>query len=332
MRQILAAVLVAGLAPVAFADTVSLNNGDKITGTILEVTSASVVVQTPYAGKLTIELPAVKTMQSEKAVSVADAAGAKQQQFVSPTPDGKTWQKTAAYVPPPPPAPARFTNYLDLGPGWKNQLSIGASNTAGNDETTTFAGALNFHYTKKPDEITLKFEGAYGMSNGAQNAGLFSQTAVWRHDLADRLFGYVGDDVRYDAIKGISLQGTATVGLGYKLVDEDKLKIDVRGGPGITYQRTFDGTTNTSAAAEAGFRLQYIFNERTSLTHEDTYITSLDDFKMWRIHSETALNFKLDLESGLGLKFGFNDDYENEPAAGRKNNDTRLMLSLTLDF
>ena len=53
---------------------------------------------------------------------------------------------------------------------------------------------------------------------------------------------------------------------------------------------------------------------------------------IWRIHSETALNLKLDVESGLGLKFAFNDDYENRPSTGRKNNDTRLMLSLTLDF
>jgi putative salt-induced outer membrane protein YdiY len=326
------ALAIVWTSQLAIADTVSLNNGDKITGTITDISPTSVVVQTAYAGKMTIDRAAVKTLLSEKTVAITSASGQKQNLYVSPAPGDKGWVETAAFVPPPPPAPARHTSYLDLGPNWKNQLAIGASNTTGNDQTTTFAGELNFHYDKKPDELTLKFLGAYGMSNGNQNAGLFAQTAVYRHTVSDRLFLYVDDDVRYDAVKGISLQATATGGLGYKLFDDDKFKLDVRGGPGVTYLRTFDGDSNTAPAAEAGLRAQYILNERVNLTHEDTYTTSLSDFDVWRIHSETALNIKLDLERGLGLKFGFYDDYENQPSTGRKNNDTRLMLSLTLDF
>ena len=338
MRHLLPTLALLACAQLAVADTVSLNNGDKITGTIQELNPTSVIVQTPYAGKLTIDRAAVKTMQSEKAVAVTAAAGGTQQLFLSPTPDGKTWQQTAAFVPPPPPAPAtppappRHTSYLNLGPDWQNQLALGVTNTTGNDETTTFAGELSFHYTHKPDELTLKFLGAYGMSNGAQNAGLFAETAVFRHDISGKLFGYVDDDARYDAMKGISLQATSTFGLGYKVIDEEKFKVDVRGGPGVTYTKTFDDASKFAAAAEAGLRIQYVFNERVNMTHEDTYVTSLCDFNEWRIHSETALNVKLDMERGLGLKFGFNDDYENQPSAGRKNNDTRLMLSLTLDF
>lgn len=330
-----AALALLWVSQVAIADTISLNNGDKITGTIAELNPTSVIVQTPYAGRMTIDRTAVKTLQSEKAVSITAALGAKQDRDVSPGPGEKGWVETTAFVPPPPPAPAtppRHTSYLDLGPHWKNQLSIGAANTTGNDQTTTFAGEVDFHYDKKSDELTLKFLGAYGKSNGAQNAGLLAQTAVYRHILNERLFTYVDDDVRYDAIKGISLQATATGGLGYNVFNGEKFKLDVRGGPGVTYLRTFDDNTNTALAAEAGLRIQYIINERATATHETTYVTSLSDLAYWRIHSETALNFKLDLERGLGLKLSYNDDYENHPASGRKNNDTRLMLSLTLDF
>ena len=341
MRQFLAVIALLAAANAALADTVTLKNGDKITGAIQTVTSTSVVVQTSYAGTMILDRANVKTLQSDKAVPVTLPTGQTQQLFLAPNADGNGWQTSPTLVAPPPSAsatPGRFTSFLDIGPDWKNQLSLGASQTSGNDNTTTFAGDLSFHYLHKPDEFTLKFEGAYGMNNQVgkandnQTAGLLAETAVFRHDLADRLFCYVDDDVRYDAIKGISIQATGIVGLGYKLVDEEKFKIDVRGGPGVTYTKTFDGTSKVSAAAELGLRIQLILNERTTLTHEDVYTTSLQDFNIWRIHSETALNFKLDLERGLGLKFAFNDDYENEPSAGRKNNDTRLMASLTLDF
>ncbi len=332
MRRIIITCFLAASVQMALADTVSLNNGDKITGTIQTVTDKSVVVQTPYAGKLTIDRAAIKTMHSDATVEITAPSGETQEKFLSPQPDDKGWKETAAFVPLPPATPPRHTSYLFLGPDWKNQLAIGVSNTTGNDQTTTFAGALNFHYTHAPDEFTLKFEGDYGLSNGTQNAGLFAETAVYRHDLTKQLYWYLDDDVRYDAIKGISLQATGTGGLGYKLFDTDRFKLDVRGGPGVTYLQTFDGQSNTSPAGAAGLRLKYVFNDRLDATNEDTYTTSLTDGNIWRIHSETALNLKLDIESGLGLKLAYDDDYENQPATGRKNNDTRLMLSLTLDF
>ena len=83
---------------------------------------------------------------------------------------------------------------------------------------------------------------------------------------------------------------------------------------------------------EAGLRFEYVFNERVSFSEEATYTQSLTDFDIWNLHSETALNIKLDIERGLGLKLAFDDDYANQTSVGTQNNDTRLSLALTLDF
>jgi putative salt-induced outer membrane protein YdiY len=336
MRHVLSAIALLAAAQVAVADTVTLNNGDKITGTIQSVTATSVVVQTSYAGTVTLDKATVKTMQSDKPVAVTLASGQTQQLYLLTTPDGSGWKTSEVFVAVVPAAP-RFTSYLDIGPDWKNQLSLGAMKTWGNDDTISLLGEVSFHYLHKPDELTVKFGGVYGVSKQPgkeriQTAGLVYETAVYRHDLADRIFLYVDDDARYDAVKGLSVQANASAGLGYKVFDEEKFKVDVRGGPGVTYVKYFEGGSNVAVAAEAGLRIQLILNDRANVTHEDTYVTSLEDFKQWRLHSETALNFKLDFESGLGLKLALNDDYENQPGAGRKNNDARVMASLTLDF
>src|SRR4051812_34688489 len=85
-RLIAAAVLIAASA--ARADTVSLANGDKVTGEIVEVNPKSVIVTTPYAGRLVIDRAAVKTLQSEKAVPMVGEAqaAALEPKFLSPTP------------------------------------------------------------------------------------------------------------------------------------------------------------------------------------------------------------------------------------------------------
>ena len=67
-------------------------------------------------------------------------------------------------------------------------------------------------------------------------------------------------------------------------------------------------------------------------TWETKYTTSLEDLDLWRLHTELGINFKIDFESGLGVRFSIADDYDNQPSAGTQNNDVRTMLSLTLDF
>ena len=191
-RPLLLIALLLTAAP-AFADTVTLKNGDKITGTITQVSPKAITVSTPYAGVLTIERSAVRTLQSDHPVAIIRPDGATQERYLSPLAATQPatqaatqsaelgWRETETpNIPPtgsPPPAvvvtpqktaaaPKRFTHYLDFGPDWKNTLAIGAVNSSGNDETTSFNADLTLHLLKKAEELTVKFESLYGTSNG----------------------------------------------------------------------------------------------------------------------------------------------------------------------
>ncbi len=360
-RMVYLATLTALASLPAFADTVTLRNGDQLTGSINEVSPAHVIVTTPYAGKLTIDRAAVRTLQSDTAVSVLRPDGSSELRYLSPTtqpviaPDSTAatqtaaagWRETEAPVPPvagspvatalPAPIktdapPKRFSQYFDFGPDWKNTLALGAANSSGNDESTSVNGSLSLHYQKKADELSIKFESLYGTSQGQQTAGLLAQNTIYRHDLTSRWYSYASDDLRYDEIKGISLQAQGSGGVGYYVFKSDRFKLDVRSGPGVQYLKTFDGRSAVAPSAEAGIRIAYVVNDHLTATHETTYTTSLFDSEVWRVHSESALNYKLDVERGMGLKFAYNDDFENRPSANRQKNDSRVSLSLTLDF
>lgn len=353
----LGGLLIAGASP-AFADTVTLKNKDVLTGAIEEVSPTSITLTTAYAGKISIARTAVNTLQSDHAVAITHSDGSTDHRYLSPATTSPVAATTPASQPalgwletetprvprtgiaPPPVAaatktdapPKRFTHYLDFGPNWKNQLSLGAVNASGNDNTASVDFGVNLHYQKTTDEFTFKFESLYGTSNGAQTEGLVDQNAVYRHDLTSRFYSYASDDVRYDAIKGISLQAQMSAGLGYYLFRGKRFKLDLRAGPGVEYLKTFDGNSDVAPSGEAGIRAAYDINDRVSASQETTYTTSLLDDNVWRVHSESALNYKLDLERGLGLKVSYNDDYENQPSHGRKRNDSRVALSLTFDF
>ncbi|MCX2193555.1 hypothetical protein LD112_14500 [Pantoea agglomerans] len=60
----------AGWAQQATADTVWLNNGDRLTGTIRYLSDGKLAIETHYAGTVTLDWSAVSTLASENPVNV----------------------------------------------------------------------------------------------------------------------------------------------------------------------------------------------------------------------------------------------------------------------
>lgn len=352
IKRGIGAYLLAMAAGVASADNVVFKNGDHLTGTIEEISDTQVIFTSPTVGRLTLARDTVKTLQSDKPVTVVRTAATgpatTQKRYINPDASGTGWRETespaaatppaVAQVPMAPPAaepgkiPGRFTRMLYLGPAWKNEFAVGYSGTNGNDDTSNFTASLKLNYDKEPHEMNFGLEGHYAMSNGTQTDGLFRQTAVYRYNFNQRWFWFVDDEYRYDAIKGLSAALTAATGPGYYLIRNPKLKVDLRAGPGIFYQRQFDGDESVDPSAEVGLRASYKINSHLDLSHETTYNVALSDDKEFIIKTDTAVNYKLDIERGLGLKLAFQDEYDGQPSSGKQHNDSRIILALTLGF
>jgi putative salt-induced outer membrane protein YdiY len=334
----------------ASADVIALNNGDRITGTIDKITPDAVEITTPYAGKITLKPSAIRSMASTHTVGITDAAGATHNAIVGPTADNTGWKEVAAapahpdaivvpYVAAPvtPPAPAPAVSLF--GPKWQNQLALGFLNLSGNTSQTEFTGEASFHYTDKPHELTLKFDGAYGTTNGVQDNSSVSGDIVYRHELAnwhphDHWFLFGESHDLYDGIKGISFRSINAVGLGNYLWRGKKAEVDVRAGPGFLYEKYFSGDQVTNVTALAGLRATYKLSDRVILSEDFVYNTSVSDNSNYQITSITAADVKLpDVQRGFGLKVAFEDDYDNAAGGqGSKQNDTRFVVALTLDY
>src|SRR5579863_10444715 len=63
------------LCPALFADTVSLKNGDRLTGTIVKSDGKVLVIKTEFAGEVTLQWSAVDTINSTQPLHVGLAGG-----------------------------------------------------------------------------------------------------------------------------------------------------------------------------------------------------------------------------------------------------------------
>ncbi|MCL2640944.1 MAG: DUF481 domain-containing protein [Phycisphaerales bacterium] len=317
------------------ADTVLMEDGDKLTGRIEKVTADTVEMTTKHAGRVTIQRSAVKSMWSEEAVTVVGADGASRQVFLAPTKDGG-WEEQAVVAAKPEVGSAAL-KVVEVVPLWKNRLVLGIVNTTGNTESTAFAGELGFKYAEGPTELSIRIGGEYAVTDGNPSAQRFFNDNLYKRTLpewnVDHLFFFAESRNVYDGIARISLRSQDAVGFGYRLWKNEKLEASLRAGPGVTYERNFGGTSHTDLSCLIGLSAKYDFNERASLTQSIVYTQGLTDVDRYQISSETALQLKLpEIARGVGLRFMFRDDYDATTVRPTKHNNTRLVVGLTYEF
>ena len=355
IRAVVIAAVVAcilGGTSIAGADTIWMQSGDRISGQITEITATSVRIKTHFAGTLHVKLAAVKTMVSRRPVKFIGQHGQIHTAYVEPNPKNAGWRQTrkepliAANLPAPLPAPAAVAIAAApakpqsiFGPHWNNELDLGATNITGNTQQTEFAGSVRFHYLNQPNELTMDLNGAYGTTNGVQDAGRLGFNAIYRRLLPqwpphNRWYAFGETHELYDAIRGISFQTNDLGGLGYKIFTGPKFEMGVRAGPGYLYEKFFHGGSVATETASAGLRMKYVVDSQVNITNNELYTQGLKTAYDYYATSITALNIALpQVYRGLGLRLEFDDFYDNTAGTtGKKRNDTRFIDALTLKF
>ncbi len=347
-----AILLMLGAGNPVGADTVWMKSGDRISGQITEVTATKLTIKTHFAGTLQVQLAAVKTMVSGQPVKFISRHGQIHTVYVEPNAQGTGWRETrkepliAANLPAPLQAPVAVAvaavpakPQSVFGPHWNNELDLGATNITGNTQQTEFTGSVRFHYLNQPNELNTDVTGAYGTTNGVQDAGRLGFDGIYRRLLPrwhphDRWYAFGETHELYDAIRGISFQTNDLVGLGYKVFTGPKFEADVRAGPGYLYETFFHGGSVSTATASAGWHMKYVLNSQVNITNNDLYTQGLKTAYDYYASSITALNVALpQVYRGFGLRLEFDDFYDNTAGTtGKKRNDTRFVAALTLKF
>ncbi|MDU7866876.1 MAG: hypothetical protein E7J78_06955, partial [Pantoea sp.] len=96
IRHLISPLLTVGLAlgwaDQAAADTVWLNNGDRLTGTVRYLSDGKLAIETAYAGTVTLDWNVVSTLASENPVNVENKkTGERYQVRLSASDPGYIW-------------------------------------------------------------------------------------------------------------------------------------------------------------------------------------------------------------------------------------------------
>jgi putative salt-induced outer membrane protein YdiY len=234
---------------------------------------------------------------------------------------------------------------------WDASLAAGATLTKGNSDT--FLGNLTFKATRKYspyDEVLLGASATYGTTKKDEttvfpkpgggnttitrevtdtttaNANGFGQ---YNHLFTERLYGGVRLDLLHDAVSDVKYRVTLSPLAGYYLIKQTNTFLAVEAGPSLVTEKV-GNESDTYAALRLAERFEHKFSNKARVWQSIEILPQIDRFENYIINAEVGA--EASLTENFSLRGVIQDTYDNEPAAGRKKNDLKLITSLVYKF
>jgi len=323
----------------ALADEVRLKNGDIITGNIVKKETTVLVVQTSYAGEISIQWAEIATVKSENPVHVVltdgshlrgplqeDETGVARVELREASVDDN---KAAAeeefdlrevrYINPTP-------DLTGEGIRWTGNINAGGAITQGNTETKnlridgeSIIRTLNNRYT-----IGGEFHRAEDRGNDTQ----YNSRLRGKYDrfFTEQWYGYVNATFENDRFRDLRLRRVAGLGNGYQIFETPDLNLSIEGGLNHISEDYYEGEDESYPGIRWALNYDHLWFGKVRLFHNHETLVGFQETSQILFYSRTGLRFPLVFN--LNASTQFNYDWVSDPAEGREKEDSALMFTL----
>ncbi len=352
------------LAPAAWADSITLHNGDRLTGRVLHMSPSTLTFETTWAGELRIPRYEIRAIETDKPVGVLrERSNRTESMTLGPAPAGQVTLSPEATSP----APV-IDGDGSVQAGAPVQAADAGRIAAPASAAVTVPLARVRYLNPRPEEsgegvshegrVTLAGTFVRGNSTGdrAYAEGDFEARALdWRYALNaklnrergdeattasnwlvggnfdrfidERRFGYLRGSLERDRFRDIATRATAGAGLGVQLVETARAKLSLRGGLDAIDVRRIAGPDESWPALGWGANLGYRLDTwPAELFHDQQGFLNLDDPSQVTLRSRSGL--RVPFASGLTASLQFNFDWDSQPAPGRRSGDSTWLVGL----
>ena len=320
-------------AVAAHADLLVMDNGDRITGRLDSITGGKAIFDTPYAGRIWVEIANIRTLETEEAYAVRmgdrmiegtfagegdlqQLIGADQAAIVNWTGVRSATQSRNTFT--------RFTA------GWGSRLDLALSLADGNSSTEAFNVLLEVDYQ---DELNAHLVTA--LLAREEGEGLLTRDQLdvdygYKRFLTERWYGAGNAEYFQDTLKDIDSRITLGIGVGVQFFDNSiqNLSSDI----GISAVREdIGGDSDVEPALRLGVDYQrFVLAKTIELFHRQSILQLLGDEKNQVFSSSTGIRYAYN--ERIDTNFRIDLAYESDPPPGNERIDTTYSLGVGIKF
>jgi putative salt-induced outer membrane protein YdiY len=336
------------------AETVTLANGDRITGKISDSDGKTLTLTTDYAGDVKVKWASIKELVADKPLFVTTSDKTTVSGTVTPSaktltihlasggaPVEVSYDKITAIRTAESETAFETSQRPTWKQDWKGSGTLGLSLARGNSETTNLNTAVAVERKTPHDDFGVSESSIYSTDN-LPGAGVTANAVLgaihYNRNITDKLFVAGEGDFTHDELQDLTLRAIYTGGLGLHAIAKPTTTLDVLGG--INYTReTYDGTAANPGPSIGrnlpGLTFSEVFMHKfgalTTLNETASIYPDLDDLSQYRVSLDA--NAVTKINKWLGWQITVSDRYVTDPPIpGTKSNDVILSTGINVAF
>jgi hypothetical protein len=330
----------------AWADQVTLRNGDRVTGKIVKKDGTALTFKSDVFGEVTIPWQNVAQVVSDEPLTVVLPDGksvlgkvATTENKLEVTTETTKESVAIAEVGAIRNADEQKAHERLEHPGplnlWTGYADLGVSFARGNADATTIATAVSATRETRGDKTSIYFNEIYSTGKAVDKSSAKTAQAIrggWAYskNLSPRLFINLFNDYEYDLFQSLDLRFVIGGGPGYSLVKNDQTQFDLVGGASYNREKFSTPLIRNSAEAYWGDNLLHKFSKITSLTQSFRMFNNLSDLGEYRLNFD--LGAVTTLKKWLSWQLTVSDRYLSNPLPDHKKNDILFTTGIRVNF
>lgn len=336
--------------PEATADQITLTNGDRLTGAILEADGKHLRLQSELAGEVTVAWEAISQVSSTRslAVTLSDervlvGTLASADEFLEIREVDKesvkvsketiqairTLEAQEAFER----ARSRRAglNLLDF---WQGTLDAGLASTRGNSDTFNFNLGLKAERTTPRDKFSAQLNSLFARDSTGPDAETTANAVRgglrYERPLGKRLSSFVFSDLEFDELQQLDLRTVLGGGLGWRWRRTERTLFEIFAGGSFNQEFFENEPVRRSGEVLVGEDLTYKLSTRILFKERLTFFPNLNEGGEYRVTLDSSVETRLN--ERLSWQVTLSDRFLSNPPLGVQKNDLLLTTGIRLLF
>ncbi|GJQ29917.1 MAG: hypothetical protein HBSAPP03_18010 [Phycisphaerae bacterium] len=290
------------LACVARGEIVRLRTGDVLVAAVASLDEATVTLEHPVLGVLTVSREQVVSIESGEANTSASG---------SPAPSAPAAGSETE--------PASSEAPLPWWKGWRGAVDVGLNGSSGNSDALSGRVGVTGTRATARHETAATATLSHASASGAEavTRAAFSLRNDWKAGESRWGFFALGR-AEYDDAQDWTWRVSGFLGPSYRLVTTARTSMKARLGLGGSHE--FGGARErTKPEGLLGMDASHALNERAKVFAIVEVIPNLTDVPHWRLEARAGYEVLLDPARRMNLKVGVADRYTSDPGQADRN-------------
>ena len=302
---------------------VHLRNGDSVSGTLLSESPTMLVLSNAWTRELSIPVSEIVVAERLPQAAVAQSPPA-------PSLPPNTNVPVVITVPPP-------SKPKPKSKPWTIEARLGLDLLYGAKDREIYYGRFKLTYLvplasnpARKFRHVLDYTAGYAKTDGILSANNMYGSSQLNLDIAPRFFLYNLGGVGYDTIRKIDLGYDVGPGVGYRLITQQNVQVNLESGINWQVQDRIDSPDTESLFYRLAHDCTWKIFPRLTFSEKLAGSVSLEGPEEYRAIFDATLSYTL--IQNLTLNASVLDTYDSSPAPGVDKNEFQVRSSLGITF